>query len=75
MTDPVNYHLGGFPPKNIDWESIIPLIGPANGAIARYDGMLAAIPNPNVLISPLTTREAVLSSQIEGTQATMGEVF
>jgi len=37
--------------------------------------MLAAVPNPAVLLSPLTTQEAVLSSKIEGTQATMGEVL
>jgi Fic family protein len=37
--------------------------------------MLAAIPNPAVLLSPLMTQEAVLSSRIEGTQATMGEVL
>ncbi|WP_246514977.1 Fic family protein [Desulfonema limicola] len=33
------------------------------------------IPNATVLLSPLTTQEAVLSSRIEGTQATMGEVL
>ncbi len=54
---------------------LAPLIGPANAALARYDGMLAAIPNAHVLLSPLTTREAVLSSRIEGTQATMSEVL
>ena len=43
--------------------------------MARYDGMLQAIPNPDILLSPLTTQEAVLSSRIEGTQATMGEVL
>ncbi len=75
MANPVHYHLGGFPPAQIQWESLIPLLGPAHSAIARYDGMLAAIPNPDVLISPLTTREAVLSSQIEGTQATTREVY
>ena len=37
--------------------------------------MLAAIPNPDVLLAPLTTQEAVLSSRIEGTQATIGEVL
>jgi Fic family protein len=37
--------------------------------------MLEAIPNASVLLAPLTTREAVLSSRIEGTQATMGEVL
>jgi Fic family protein len=71
----VHYHLEGFPPRSIDWEPLIPLIGPASAAIARYDGTLAAVPDPDVLLSPLTTHEAVLSSRIEGTQATMGEVL
>jgi Fic family protein len=71
----VAYHLGGFPPKQLDWEPLIPLLGPANAAVARFEGVLAGIPNPNVLLSPLTTREAVLSSRIEGTQATLGEVL
>src|SRR5436305_15138419 len=72
---PVPYHLGQFPPTVFDWPQLIPLIGPANAALARYDGLLTAIPNAAVLLSPLTTQEAVLSSRIEGTQATMGEVL
>jgi Fic family protein len=71
----VPYHTGQFPPTAFDWPQLIPLIGPANAALARYDGLLAAIPNAAVLLSPLTTQEAVLSSRIEGTQATMGEVL
>ena len=43
--------------------------------LARYDGLLQGIPNPAVLLAPLTTREAVLSSKIEGTQATVDEVL
>ena len=72
---PVQYHEGGFPPKRLDWERLVPLIGPANAALARYDGTLAAVPNAAVLLSPLITQEAVLSSRIEGTQATMAEVM
>ena len=71
----VNYHVGAFPPAELDWPQLIPLLGPASAAVARYDGTLAAIPNAAVLLSPLTTQEAVLSSRIEGTQATMGEVL
>ncbi len=74
-TKPVQYHEGGFPPKKIDWERLIPLLGPASAALARYDGILIALPNSAVLLSPLMTQEAVLSSRIEGTQATMGEVL
>lgn len=72
---PVLYHLGKFPPNELDLQRLLPLVGPANAELARYDGILAAIPNPNVLLAPLTTQEAVLSSRIEGTQATFGEVL
>ena len=43
--------------------------------MARYDGILQAMPNSGVLLSPLSTREAVLSSRIEGTQASMTDVL
>jgi Fic family protein len=64
-----------LPIRSIDWPSLIPLIGRANRAMARYEGVLYGVPNPNVLLSPLTTQEAVLSSRIEGTQAELGEVY
>lgn len=71
----IQYHYDQFPPPSLQWERIIPLIGPASAAIADYGGRLSRIPNADVLLAPLTTREAVLSSRIEGTQATMGEVL
>jgi len=37
--------------------------------------MTAAVPNPNMLLATLSTQEAVLSSRIEGTQATMSGVL
>jgi Fic family protein len=64
-----------LPIKEIEWEPLIPLIGQANRSLALYDGILYGVPNPAVLLSPLTTQEAVLSSRIEGTQATLGEVL
>src|SRR5690348_7494548 len=42
------------------------------GKLAREAGKL---PNPHLLIRPFITREAVLSSKIEGTQATIGEIL
>ena len=71
----VRYHLGKFPPPELDWSQLIPLLGPANAGLARYDGLLSAIPNADILLSPLTTQEAVLSSKIEGTHVTIGEVL
>lgn len=51
------------------------LIGKANAEVARFDGLLQGMPNPAVLLSPLSMQEAVLSSRIEGTQATLQEVL
>src|SRR4051812_5265440 len=66
---------GYLPMNGLDWRRLVPLIGPASRALAQFNGILYAVPNPEVLLSPLTMQEAVLSSRIEGTQATLGEVF
>jgi Fic family protein len=59
----------------IDWASHVRLIGLANASLARFDGIIQNIVNPLLLLSPLTTQEAVISSKIEGTQASMEEVL
>ncbi|HAH47760.1 MAG TPA: cell filamentation protein Fic [Planctomycetaceae bacterium] len=64
-----------LPIEVLDISRLIRRIGPANAAIARYDGLLQSVVNPSVMLSPLTNREAVLSSKIEGTQATVDEVL
>ncbi|MFA5664905.1 Fic family protein [Castellaniella sp.] len=69
------YVPDALPLTELDYRLLLPLVGQANAALARYDGLLAGIPNPAVMLSPLTTQEAVLSSKIEGTQATVDEVL
>lgn len=64
-----------LPLVNLDLNRLLPKVGPANAALARYDGLLQSVLNPSLLLSPLTQREAVLSSKIEGTQATVDEVL
>jgi len=64
-----------LPGDRLDYGRLIRLVGEANAALARYDGLLSGIVNPAILLSPLTTQEAVLSSRIEGTQATLDEVL
>ena len=64
-----------LPVVDLDWQRLLPMAGKANAALARYDGMLQTLPNPAVLLSPITANEAVLSSRIEGTQATLEEVL
>ncbi len=69
------HHPDRLPLEKLDWGRLVGALGKANRAIAQYDGVLRSIPNPAVLLSPLTTSEAVLSSKIEGTQATLQEVL
>lgn len=64
-----------LPITGLNWEEISLDAGRANRAIARYDGLLQGIPDAGIMLSPLTTQEAVLSSKIEGTQATLGDVL
>lgn len=64
-----------LPIKDLDFSRLIKFVGDANAELARYDGLLQGIVNPQVLLSPLTMQEAVLSSRIEGTQATLDEVL
>ena len=69
------YVPDSLPLNCLDVGQLIRKVGPANAAIARYDGLLQSVVNPSVMLSPLTQREAVLSSRIEGTQATVDEVL
>lgn len=49
-----------LPPTDIDYGALVGLVGRANAELARYDGLLQGIVNPGVLLSSLTTQEAVL---------------
>lgn len=69
------YFPESLPLASLDFARLIRDIGPANASLARYDGLLQSVINPSVMLSPLTDQEAVLSSKIEGTQATIDEVL
>ncbi|WP_217968997.1 Fic family protein [Adlercreutzia caecimuris] len=72
---PVQYHQGKFPPLALDWGEIAGPLAEASSAVARYDSFLGIIPNPDILVAPLMVQEAVTSSRIEGTRATVGDVL
>jgi Fic family protein len=59
----------------LDPARLFPVAGRAIDALGRYDGLLRGMVNAEVMLSPLTTQEAVLSSRIEGTQATVGDIL
>jgi len=69
------YEPDELPVCDLNYQLLFSLVADASSELARYDGLLQGIPNPAVMLSPLTTREAVLSSKIEGTQATVDEVL
>ena len=75
LTDAVSYHYGKFPPEQIDYAKLLPLLSPAIAALARYDTKLERIHNKELLLAPLRNAEALVSSRIEGTIATLDEIL
>ena len=69
------YRPQTLPLHDLDWSELIDLLGKANRSIALYDGLLQSIIHPDVLLTPMRTQEAVFSSKIEGTQATLEDVL
>lgn len=64
-----------LPPKlNLDWD-LSRSIADAERALGNLSGIGSSLPNPHLLINPLMRKEAVLSSRIEGTQASLSELF
>lgn len=53
----------------------IMLLSEADAALGRLAGSGRLLPDPHLLVSAYITREAVASSRIEGTQASVTEVF
>jgi Fic family protein len=63
-------------PPPIEWSAeLAATLSAADRAVGRLAGEGRRLPNPHLLIRPFVRREAVLSSRIEGTQATLGELL
>lgn len=52
-----------------------PLLSEASVAVGRLDGSAATLLNPDLFVAMYVRREAVLSSQIEGTQSTLEDLL
>jgi Fic family protein len=75
LSDAVNYHYGHFPPVEIDYAKLAPLLSTATSALTRYDTKLERLHNKELLLAPLRNTEALVSSRIEGTIATLDEIL
>lgn len=51
------------------------LLSAADRAVARLDGAATTLPNPELFVYAFMRQEAALSSQIEGTQASLEDLF
>ena len=87
---PHRRHIGSFVPVAGDYVAFVPAVLPpsifwdtniavslsaADRSIGRLAGEARHLPNPNLLVAPFIRKEAVLSSRIEGTQTTLGELL
>lgn len=62
------------PPINIDSETQ-KLLSLADRKLGRLDGITEILPNPELFVAMYVKKEAVLSAQIEGTQASLADVL
>ncbi len=66
--------LPPLPPIAMDAE-LTRLLSEADHALGRLDGVTSILPNSDLFVSMYVRHEAVLSSQIEGTQSTLEDVL
>ena len=66
--------LPPIPTVSYDSE-MIELLSRADRMLGRLDGVTETLPDPELFVAMYVQKEAVLSSQIEGTQASLVDVF
>ena len=66
-------HLPPKPPIKLD--ALQRPLEEANQALGRLDGLASILPDPSLFIYLYVRKEAVLSSQIEGTQSTLSDLL
>ncbi len=64
-----------LPPKIAFDMDLALALSKADAALSELSGLGGQLPNPHLLISPYIRREAVLSSRIEGTKASLSDLL
>jgi Fic family protein len=62
------------PPVRLEGDLAV-LLSEAERSLGRLDGVATTLPNPDLFVAIYVRREAVLSSQIEGTQASLTDIL
>jgi Fic family protein len=63
------------PNPPLDMTQLYGLLEQANTALGRLDGLSLTLPDPALFLYAYVRKEAVLSSQIEGTQSSLSDLF
>src|SRR5947209_14790984 len=63
------------PNPAISMSGLEPLLDRANQALSRLDGITLLLPDPDLFIYMYIRKEALLSSQIEGTQSSLADLL
>ena len=82
----LNFSVGGedykaYIPKNLPpkpalkMDDLYPFLDQANIALGRLDGMSLVLPDTSLFLYMYVRKEAVLSSQIEGTQSSLSDLL
>ena len=64
-----------FPPGDLQLDSLADLLERATLALGRLVGSAEILPDPDLFVFMYVRREAVLSSQIEGTEASLVDLL
>lgn len=63
-------------PPELSWDTgLVRALSQADAALSELSGLGRQLPNPHLLIAPYVRREAVLSSRIEGTRASLSDLL
>lgn len=63
-------------PPTIQWSpSLTSAVGAAERSLGKLDSLANMLPSPHILVRPFIRREAVLSSRIEGTRASLNDIY
>lgn len=70
------YYLPKSIPRDLEFApNVVVALSDADAALGHLQGLGMLITDPSLLIGPYLRREALASSRIEGTQASLSEVF